>query len=356
MIFHLKFEPYQIKENVQLFCNMSSQEKFPVLTIDKDSYIVGATVETGLNFREQDGVYNLQIGKYSSLAEDILFMIDINHDYQSIFQGCVSELQNYSNEIRIKRKGQILIANDCWIGHGATIMNGVIVHNGAVVAANAVVTKDVPPYAIVAGNPAKVVKYRFTQEEITALLKIAWWDWNTEKLKKCAKDFMGGVSEFIQKYRKNTEADLKEFSGRKNPIQRLIVRGGIYAFCVDLDEPFSICFHVIEEFCRKFKERDGQLVLYITNHTLNKLKVYQEIMVFLEKFQEIDCCIQIIDEEDVTIRDIIQNTDVYITNRSKENLYAVGLAELYHKKIVSGVDRPIFDKEFGRMTNENKRE
>lgn len=79
-------------------------------------------------------------------------------------------------------------------------------------------------------------------------------------------------------------------------------------------------------------------------------------MVFLEKFQEIDCCIQIIDEEDVTIRDIIQNTDVYITNRSKENLYAVGLAELYHKKIVSGVDRPIFDKEFGRMTNENKRE
>lgn len=71
MIFDLKLEPYQIKDSTQFFCKVDGQNDFPVLTIDKDSYIVNAMVETGLNFRVQDGVYNLQIGKYSSLAEDI---------------------------------------------------------------------------------------------------------------------------------------------------------------------------------------------------------------------------------------------------------------------------------------------
>lgn len=176
MIFNLKFEPYQIRESTQLFYNMEGDKKFPILTIDKDSYIVQASVETGLNFRK-DGVYNLQIGKYSSLAEGILFMIDINHDYRSVFQGCIREFRNFNSDAtKIRRKGQIIVGNDCWIGHGATIMNGVTIHNGAVIAADAVVTKDIPPYAIAAGNPAKVIKYRFTQEEIASLLKIAWWD------------------------------------------------------------------------------------------------------------------------------------------------------------------------------------
>lgn len=76
-----------------------------------------------------------------------------------------------------RSKGDVIIGHDVWIGYGATILSGVNIGNGAVVGAKAVVTKDVPPYAIVAGNPARIVKFRFTPRQINRLLAIAWWDW-----------------------------------------------------------------------------------------------------------------------------------------------------------------------------------
>ena len=78
-------------------------------------------------------------------------------------------------------KGNIIIENDVWIGAKSTIMSGVKIGNGAVIGATATVTKDVPPYAIVVGNPGKIVKYRFTEKQIELLLKISWWNWDEEK-------------------------------------------------------------------------------------------------------------------------------------------------------------------------------
>ncbi len=97
-------------------------------------------------------------------------------------------------------KGDIIIENDVWIGAKATVMSGVTIHNGAVVAAGSVVTKDVPPYAIVAGNPAKVVKYRFTEEQIKKLLQISWWNWGEARIRECALDMWSDkIDEFINK-------------------------------------------------------------------------------------------------------------------------------------------------------------
>ena len=73
-------------------------------------------------------------------------------------------------------KGDIVIMNDVWIGYGCTVLSGVTIGSGSVIAARSVVTKDVPPYSIVGGNPARVLKYRFNPEMIDLLLKIAWWD------------------------------------------------------------------------------------------------------------------------------------------------------------------------------------
>ena len=75
-----------------------------------------------------------------------------------------------------------MLGNDVWIGMEAVILPGVTIGDGAIAAAKSVVTHDVPPYAIVAGNPAKVVKRRFDQRTIDRLLKVAWWDWPVDKI------------------------------------------------------------------------------------------------------------------------------------------------------------------------------
>lgn len=79
-------------------------------------------------------------------------------------------------------KGDIVVGNDVWIGYEAVILSGVTIGDGAVIGARAVVTKDVPPYTIVGGVPAKPIKKRFSEENIKKLQSIRWWDWPKEKI------------------------------------------------------------------------------------------------------------------------------------------------------------------------------
>ncbi len=102
----------------------------------------------------------------------------------------------FNNHIASKKTK---IGNDVWIGQNAVIMAGVKIGDGAVIGSGAVVTKDIPDYAIAVGVPAKVIKYRFTEEQIKALKKIKWWDWADEQIAERYDDFFH-IDEFVKKY------------------------------------------------------------------------------------------------------------------------------------------------------------
>lgn len=131
----------------------------------------------------------LYIGKFCSIADEVTIFLGGEHrtDWASTypFSALISEWPNaVSVEGHPKTKGDVIIGNDVWIGYGSTILSGVKIGNGAVIGAKSVVTKDVEPYSIVAGNPIKFIKNRFSNDSIEKLLKVEWWDWEIEKIKK----------------------------------------------------------------------------------------------------------------------------------------------------------------------------
>ena len=93
-------------------------------------------------------------------------------------------LEKYDVTDSWDNKGDIIIGNDVWIGYEAVIMAGVTIGDGAMIGTRAVVTKDVPPYTIVGGVPAKLIRTRFSAEVISSLLKIKWWEWSDERICK----------------------------------------------------------------------------------------------------------------------------------------------------------------------------
>lgn len=97
------------------------------------------------------------------------------------------------------------IGNDVWLGRNVIITNGANIGNGVIAGAGAVITKDVPDYAVVVGVPARIIKYRYTQEQIDALNRIQWWNWSDAKIRSCYDDFYLPVEEFIEKHDEGEE-------------------------------------------------------------------------------------------------------------------------------------------------------
>lgn len=146
-------------------------------------------------FEEYNVLYNydfskvkLIIGKFCAIAAEAKFIMTGDHKLDAISTYPFPIFQNgWEHVYDVKDlpvKGDIVIGNDVWMGYDCLIKNGVTVGDGAIIAARAVVVKDVPPYAIVAGNPAKVIKMRFDDESIERLLRIAWWNWDIGKINK----------------------------------------------------------------------------------------------------------------------------------------------------------------------------
>ncbi|MDF1694821.1 MAG: CatB-related O-acetyltransferase [Saprospiraceae bacterium] len=145
----------------------------------------------------------LVIGKFCMIASNVTFIMNgANHLSKSVSaypfaifgNGWDDAMEGKSYPI----KGDTIIGNDVWIGYNATILAGVKIGDGAIIATNATVTKDVEPYTIVGGNPAKEIRKRFSEDEIDRLLKLKWWDKSIEWITQNVKNLTGNRVEDVE--------------------------------------------------------------------------------------------------------------------------------------------------------------
>jgi GT2 family glycosyltransferase/acetyltransferase-like isoleucine patch superfamily enzyme/2-polyprenyl-3-methyl-5-hydroxy-6-metoxy-1,4-benzoquinol methylase/Flp pilus assembly protein TadD/glycosyltransferase involved in cell wall biosynthesis len=154
----------------------------------------------------------LKIGRYCSIAANVKIYLGGNHRHKCVTTYPFASppmnkdwpnANNRNLPTLPATKGDVVIGHDVWIGDDAVILSGVTIGHGAVIAARSVITKDVPPYAIVAGNPYKIVNYRFSQEEIAMLLETKWWDWPQALVNQFVPSLCSeNVSAFYKAYKK----------------------------------------------------------------------------------------------------------------------------------------------------------
>ena len=151
-------------------------------------------------------VAKLTIGKYCSISENCsIILANHNSNHVSTFpflnvrQSGVIFPQPFP-DLHAISKGDVSIGNDVWIGRNTVILSGTNIGDGAVIGAGSIVTKDVPPYGIVVGNPAILVRYRFDQNVIQKLLQIKWWDWDPDFVFENSEDLRGDTKYFVNKY------------------------------------------------------------------------------------------------------------------------------------------------------------
>lgn len=150
--------------------------------IEIGRYTYGIDRRKLVGYRAEDKP--LIVGSFCSIANDVSFMMRGDHWVDRVSTFPLHRISRRKEAEDTFSRGRIVVGHDVWIGRGAIVMAGVTIGNGAVIGAATVVTKDVPAYAVFAGNPGQVVKFRFDAETIAGLQEIEWWNWSEDRLQR----------------------------------------------------------------------------------------------------------------------------------------------------------------------------
>lgn len=315
-----------------------------VLTLGAGSYIGNAELSV---FVENQSSPHILAGRFCSFADKIYFAIGGNHNYKNVstfpfdVNWLVQKIFVAANPLPYNRPNryQIVIGHDVWIGHGVTIMGGVKIGTGALIGANAVVAKDIPPYAIAVGNPARVIKYRFDEETIRKLLAVKWWNWSLEKI---ADNFplLNDVEKFLEvHYSPELETFPEdEFSRRLEDIRE---RGDkIYHFIPDFRAENPLWFKVIAGFCQSNFENSLLVIWLYKNSTEKDFNLLGEVANAFGNGASRN--ILVIESDETFSPAALRKATHFITTREMSTLAALDYLWNTDVKIVSALDNNIF--------------
>ncbi|MGL5229802.1 MAG: CatB-related O-acetyltransferase [Cetobacterium sp.] len=175
------FRKYWRKKNKHNFIQIKNIFPIEILTVGNSSY-GGLKINYFGNEKER-----LEIGNYVSIGPNVEFFLGGNHNINT-FSTYPFKVKFYNQKVEAWTKGSTIIKDDVWIGAGSLILSGVTIGQGAIIAAGSVVTKDVPAYSIVGGNPAKVIKYRYSKEIVDEMITFDWNKVDIAKIKKLKEE------------------------------------------------------------------------------------------------------------------------------------------------------------------------
>lgn len=306
-------------------------------TLGAGTYIVDATFEYGCP------QCHVLIGNYSSIGHRVKFILGMNHDahkvstypFKEAFVACSEEVVNSYKRVN---HHQIVIGNDVWIGAGVTILSGVKIGNGSIIGAGAVVAKDIPPYAVVVGNPAKVIKYRFDKDTIAWLQKLHWWNWDAEYIRNHWQE-MDDMQSFREKYANCIEEikDTQYCRELTKAINSFKDNGyKFYYFLPDLGSQEGIWKYVLEKFSKDDAVNDKKL-LYIDIMGKVNNAIYKEFMHSVEAVQKGQFVLNMPSDE-YDFKAVLPLMDYIITTKEAESSQIVDYASGCNAKVVYGFD------------------
>ncbi len=335
MIFNFQIDQKTVKQISTVNLNFNDVKNFPALNIGIDSYVVSSEIQTAIDFGTEY-IHNIQIGNYCSIASNLTMIVNLSHDHKSVTTSRASFLPPAMPR-RLKRRGQIIIQNDVYIGNRVMILSGVKVGNGAVIGAGSVISKDIPPYAIAAGDPCKVIRYRFTPEQIEKLQLIRWWDFDVRHLAEHADAFSADVETFIDRF-------YPEAIERKQQLFDIDVRTRAlrFLFFPDFGAQFPVWERVVRSFCTTYTARDdATLLIFIPKGS--SAQHLDTLTAVVDSYTD-SPDIVVVNDDIADERLLFMKADYFITTRDINTVRWSTYADEFGVKVLSGVDVPVFDE------------